>query len=1007
MDTLPPVINHKPYTYAELGTELLIQADIKDYSKINSEIIYSSGSKKINMVKSGNIYTGSIPAIDIKYPDINYYISASDAFGNTAYLPDWSGNPEFIKLEVKDTLSPVISHIPVSMGIAYMPLIVECIIRDNSGIVNAGLFFKGGYFQNYEFIDMVSSGGTYFAEIPPSYTVPGTLEYYIIATDGKDLSGKNRTGRSPESGTHKVQIHSEISSSIISLEISPATTQNNPLEIPAGESFLFKIIGRGSSGELLPADVIWVATGGIGNISQDGSFLATGRIAGNGLGKIITISRNLTEKGTLLQAETWVKITPGAPYGIKLNPESITIPAGKSQVFLCNITDRYNNPIEDNGKIIWKLDSKENIGEINKGIFISSKSGNGRIIASLGDIQSQSNINVTPGKLEKIIIQPSYKEVPAGSTAIFTATGYDAFSNIIPPGPIWSVRGGIGTVDGNGTFRGGKVGDGQIIATVGDISGTAKVKVTTGPLVSVTVSPYTAYLPVSTEKEKSTQQFIAEGWDVAGNPVMLKNIVWSTDALAGTISNNGLFTAVIDPGIRLGEIITNGSIWATGTSASGVSITNKGTAVIQKNPAGQLTSINVIVQGTSGEASTIYLTTGDVLKFEAVGSDSKGRRISIDPSWSVEGGIGRIDAHGFFTARMPGSGAAIATAGGLTGRINIEITLGALKSISINPNIMTLSPRTQGYVSAIGHDIYENVVPLRSLQWSIEGDGISIEPAGDRCLVKAKDTQYSGYSIISVSSGDIKAFANVIIPSSIPQLSTLSSQISSSLEIPYYLEIQPEFIDLKIGTQHQFQARAVDILGNSRELLNLTWSVIGNIGKISSSGAFQAGDKTSYGRIIVTDGKMTGIAIVRITASEINPGKLMVFPSQLSLASGALQKFTAFSIVENYITPVTPAWKVIGNVGKIDSRGLFTATFTGNGEIEGVIGSVTARCQIIVSSGLATKIELLPEKLATKAGNQQNFRVLCRDSSGNLTDSKPSFYLSDDIGTINSNALFS
>jgi len=44
---------------------------------------------------------------------------------------------------------------------------------------------------------------------------------------------------------------------------------------------------------------------------------------------------------------------------------------------------------------------------------------------------------------------------------------------------------------------------------------------------------------------------MAIGRDVAGNPVSLKSVSWSTDAMAGTISASGFFTATIDTGVRI------------------------------------------------------------------------------------------------------------------------------------------------------------------------------------------------------------------------------------------------------------------------------------------------------------------------------------------------------------------------------------------------------------------------------------------------------------------------
>ena len=64
-----------------------------------------------------------------------------------------------------------------------------------------------------------------------------------------------------------------------------------------------------------------------------------------------------------------------------------------------------------------------------------------------------------------------------------------------------------------------------------NVSASVNIKVVPGQLANITIRPYNTYLPVSTADNPSTQQFVADGWDVAGNPVPLKSVVWSTDDL--------------------------------------------------------------------------------------------------------------------------------------------------------------------------------------------------------------------------------------------------------------------------------------------------------------------------------------------------------------------------------------------------------------------------------------------------------------------------------------------
>ena len=934
VDTLSPIITHKPSETAELGVQLRIQAEIKDNVSVKEAIIvYGEDNKQISMSRSGNIYTGYIPGSDVTFAGVNYYIRAVDTAGNIA-------NTGFIKIAVKDALPPIISHTPVVAGIFNTVIRVEAKITDNSRIINAELFYKGERDQDFKSIKMNNMGEFFLAEIPANSVTLGSLQYYIIATDGKDPDGNTRATRSPENGYYIVTIRSESYGILARLEIQPLHTQNNPMVISAGGNFKFKALGRNLEGEVMPVDLIWTVTGGIGNIDQDGFFNATGRIVGDGIGSVIATARNLSPDGDLIQDETWVRVSPGEPANIILNPSSVTIMSGISQRFFVKVMDAYFNVIDNYGVINWRVDSNDSIGTIKDGIFTSSKAGNGKVIANLGNIQAISDITIMPGQIQRVVISTSPQTITAGDTIKFTANGYDVSDNQIPIMPIWSIRGNIGAIQKDGLFRAGTAGNGEIVAAIGDVSTSINIKVVPGQLANITVSPFNTYLPISTTDNPSTQQFVADGWDIAGNPVPLKSVSWTTDAMAGTISSTGLFTAVSDPGIRIGEIVTNGTIWATGASANGIRIVKTSTVVIQKSPADRLTAINILVQGTSGESANISLATGQSLQFEAVGSDAKGRRISINPSWSVEGGIGEIDAGGLFTAMTTGSGVIIANAGGLTGKLSVQVTPGALKSIAIKPEMLILNPGSQSTITALGYNSYENVVPISNFRWTVNGDSVNIQPEGDKCLIIAQKPKKSGYSTITISSGDLVSFATIFVPYA--EISINDDTFYDMPEIQYLTKVEPGVIDPKVDSLQQ-----------------LTFNTEG----------------------------------------------LIIIPSQLSLVSGALQKLNAFVISDNRLIPVMPAWRIIGNIGKIDSTGNFLATYAGKGEVEAFIGSLTARRQINITSGKTEKIRLLPDKLSIKAGKQQNFYVIGRDSSGNITDSKPEFFVTGDIGTINQEGI--
>jgi len=1047
VDTRPPVITHKVISKAELGVKLTLEADVSDnveVKEVNLLYILPDGTNKsVKMSKTVLVppsngraevtYSASIDGSEITLDGLNYYISAVDISGNVAFVPSEADSPKFAHISVEDTTPPIISHTSVQIVKTDAPVNIEAIITDNSGVVDATLFYKNNLDQDYQSVKMNKQAGIFVGEIPSSAVfvppsngrtdVIGIIKYHILAKDA------NFSSTSPVTGDYTIKVVSISQEVIASLDITPSASQDNPLKVKVGESLKFSVIGRTEANDPMPVDVIWLTTDGIGHIDQDGSFLSSGCIIGNGKGKVIAVAVNVTP----IMAETWVQLVSDTPALIALNPGSIIIPAGNQHRFFATAKDLYSNPVESDIK--WSLDSKDNIGTmeiIGQSVVIQlTKAGKGKLIAESGGLNAVSDITVVPGDLKRIVIDTTNKTkapfvVPAGTNLQFTATGFDTYNNailvppsngrtdLVPPSsgrteniiPVWSVCGNIGSIRSDGIFTGGIVGNGQIVATLNDVSSTVDVEVITGNLYTISVSPYTAYLPISTDKYQSRHQFMAIGKDIAGNPVRMKSVSWSTDAMAGTISASGLFTATIDTGVRIGEVVANGTIYANGVSVSGNSANGTGYVVVQKSTPNRLTSIKVLVQGTSGSIPDVNITAGDSVQFEAVGSDSESRSISINALWSVSGGIGNMDVNGLFTATKPGSGTVIATSGGFSSQIEINVTPGSLKSIKIKPEIMFLNPGMKSLVSVVGYDSYENVVPLDDVQWSVSGSSVLIETKGNSCSMEVDLKPKENINTISAKYGDLVAFTNVFVSvssaeivnnSTVEQANLVPPSNGRTKTIPYYLEITPDLISVITGTKHQFTARAIDVLGNEISTGTLTWIVTSGIGEIDGSGLFSATNDLHTGRIIVTDGKVFGSAFVTVSPVMIKPSDLIVIPSKVAVLAGETQKCIALIKSFNnkgviYVPSAgVPAWRVIGNNGIVDSSGRFTATIVGDGTIEASIAGLSSKCEVTTSIGTLTNIEIQPGTFSIKSGEQQKLRIVSKDSVGNTEIIDPAF----------------
>jgi len=91
---------------------------------------------------------------------------------------------------------------------------------------------------------------------------------------------------------------------------------------------------------------------------------------------------------------------------------------------------------------------------------------------------SMSNIKGSSTDIVKLYVLPSAAKILTGRIIQFRCFGEDSANNLINPDNVsWQVEGGIGTVYSNGVFVATAVGQGKIIASLGDIKAEVEIEV--------------------------------------------------------------------------------------------------------------------------------------------------------------------------------------------------------------------------------------------------------------------------------------------------------------------------------------------------------------------------------------------------------------------------------------------------------------------------------------------------------------------------------------------------
>jgi len=160
----------------------------------------------------------------------------------------------------------------------------------------------------------------------------------------------------------------------------------------------------------------------------------------------------------------------GKLYEINVIPNSGDLVVGEELDFTAKGYDEYGRELLINP--VWST----TVGEIEDGRFISqTKVSTGYVNATENGVVGCAEINLIPGPLDSIVVNPTDIVIIAGDSRLFTATGYDRFNNEVQIKPIWKTD--IGVMEDNLLIAQQFGGSGTVKAMVDDTTGFANVSI--------------------------------------------------------------------------------------------------------------------------------------------------------------------------------------------------------------------------------------------------------------------------------------------------------------------------------------------------------------------------------------------------------------------------------------------------------------------------------------------------------------------------------------------------
>ncbi|MBI2854970.1 MAG: PD40 domain-containing protein [Chloroflexi bacterium] len=386
-----------------------------------------------------------------------------------------------------------------------------------------------------------------------------------------------------------------------------------------------------------------------------------------------------------------------------------------------------------------------------------------------GLLQTITTNAVTPGPLDKVVIDPAEVVLIPEARVLFTAKALDRFGNVIPDvALIFWANERAGSIASSGDFisakKAGKYARAVTVeATQGSSikSAAADLTISPGPLHHVLVNPDKVELNIG-----GSQDFTATPVDAWDNPISGAQTTWDSDKDVGKL-NNGRLTA----GTKAGTFASGIRVTATQGLTSGT-----GAAAVTIKP-GPLDSVAIL----PGEVQA-----GKSQQLKAAARDKYGNMLDdVQLIWTAKNGnVGFTNRTGMLTAGLvartfPDSVEVTAKQGNIeriaTG--SVIVAPGPLEQLVIGPSRIGLGVEmTQQFVAA-GADKYGNRIPGLSLTWGVESGGGTIDARG---LFKASTTPrtYSEVVKVEAKQGDVvrSATANVMVePDRIAFMSTRDS----------------------------------------------------------------------------------------------------------------------------------------------------------------------------------------------------------------------------------------
>jgi len=651
-----------------------------------------------------------------------------------------------------------------------------------------------------------------------------------------------------------------------------------------------------------------------------------------------------------------VRVSAAELTGIVVSPAVSTAPVGVRLAFTAEgiLSDGSRQDLTASAE--W-LSTDGNVADIQPGGIATTRSGGQTtIIASFGNQRGSATLTVTAAMLVQLQIDPVDPTMSVGAQLQFRATGI--FSDMSRADLTFqcqwrSDQPGVVRIDGLGSAQAVMAGQATIVADIAGFSASSRVTVSAAPLTALRIEPGRAALIVGGQLPLRAIGSFADG----SEQDLTDSARWSID----------------DPGVAA---IGNGGAGQSGLLtglAGGMTLAHAQFAGLQADAGVVVTSATLVSLVII--PPRVSLSVGGTTGLTAIATFSDGSRIDVtaDVAWSSDDRAVATVSAGQVTALGSGQTTIRATLDGQTATALVDVGMGVLISIDVQPaNAMTTVGLRTRY-QAIGTYSDGRTADLStSVTWTTGDTNLAtisnVLGAEGQLLARA-----AGVTTVTASFMGVSGVTRVIIGDA-----TLVS-----------LTVAPISPSVAAGTPVQFTATAIFSNGTQQNVTQqAAWSSSDPaVAAISPQGQAQTLARGTT-TIEATFMGIRGSTTLRVTDAVIV--SISVSPALASIIVGGTQPYSAQAIfsdgTQRSVTRQATWQSSDSNVAQIGSggrnRGVATGISGGTVTITATFNGVSGTASLTVTSAQLVSIQLTPFQPTLITGDRVQMQAVAVFSDG-------------------------